>query len=380
MKVQEVLMRAVNREISWIQAAEILGCTTRSLRRWKWRYQTYGMHGLVDGRTRGHRSPRWVRPEAVEPLVRLYRERYRGFNVRHFCTIARREHGLTWSYSFVRQVLQAAGLVRKRRPRGRHFVRRPPRPCFGELLHLDGSHHAWLALCPADRQCLIAVVDDATRRLLYAQLSPSETTEAVLAALQAVFTRHGLPQALYTDRAAWAIHTRRPEAAEERRSLTQVGRALERLGIEHILAYSPQARGRGERVNRTLQDRLVNELRLAGVRTLERANRYIEERFLVHYNAELARPPADPAPAFVTAGGAPLEQILCHEELRQVGKDNTVVLEGVRLQIAKQPGRRTCAGLMVVVRRHLDGSHSVWRGPQCWGRFDARGRVLQQAA
>jgi transposase len=380
MKVQEVLMRAVNRELTWIQAAEILGCTTRSLRRWRLRYEKFGMDGLVDGRTRGHRSPRWIRPQDVEPLLRLYRQHYRGFNVRHFCSIARREHGLTWSYSFVRQALQHAGLVRKRRPRGRHFVRRPPRACFGELLHVDGSHHEWLALRPGERQCLVAVVDDATRRLLYAQLSEGETTEAVMTALHVVFTQHGLPQSLYTDRAGWAVH---PRTAGERgvpRPPTQVGRALERLGVEHILAYSPQARGRGERVNRTLQDRLVHELRAAAVRTLERANRYIDERFLVHYNAELARPPADPASAFVTAGGAPLEQILCHEETRQVAKDNTVVLEGVRLQIPKQPGRATCAGLTVVVRRHLDGTHSVWRGPQCWGRFDARGRAAQQVA
>jgi len=380
MKVQEVLMRAIDHEITWIQAAEILGCTTRSLRRWKLRYRTYGMRGLVDGRTRGHRSPRWISPQDVEPLLRLYRERYRGFNVRHFCSIAGREHGLVWSYSFVRQALQAAGLVRKRRPRGRHFMRRPPRPCLGELLHVDGSHHAWLALRPGERQCLVAVVDDATRRLLYAQLSERETTEAVMAALYQVFTQHGLPQALYTDRAGWAVH---PLSAGERgvpRPPTQVGRALERLGIEHILAYSPQARGRGERVNRTLQDRLVNELRVAQVRSLASANRYIQARFLALYNAELARPPADPTRAFVTAGGAPLDQILCHEELRHVAKDNTVVLGGVRLQIAKQPGRATCAGLMVVVRRHLDGTHSVWRGPRCWGRFDAQGRAAQRVA
>ncbi len=383
MKVHEVLMRAVNRELSWIQAAEILGCTTRSLRRWRWRYEHCGVRGLVDGRTRGHRSPRWVRPEDVEPILRLYRDRYRGFNVRHFCSIARREHGLQWSYSFVRQALQRAGLVKKHRPRGRHLVRRPPRSCWGEMLHIDGSQHVWLALRAELRQCLIAVVDDATRQLLYARLSPSETTEAVRVALHAVFTRHGLPQALYTDRASWAVHPRPGRWRDEPKRPTQVGRALERLGIEHILAYSPQARGRGERVNRTLQDRLVNELRLAGVRTMERANRYIEDCFLPHYNTELARPPADPASAFVTPGGAPLDQILCHEETRHVGKDNTVTLEGVSLQIAKQPGRATCAGLEVVVRRHLDGSHSVWRGPQCWGRFDARGRVRtgsQQAA
>jgi len=322
MKVQEVLMRAIDHEITWIQAAEILGCTTRSLRRWKLRYRTYGMRGLVDGRTRGHRSPRWISPQDVEPLLRLYRERYRGFNVRHFCSIAGREHGLVWSYSFVRQALQAAGLVRKRRPRGRHFMRRPPRPCLGELLHVDGSHHAWLALRPGERQCLVAVVDDATRRLLYAQLSERETTEAVMAALYQVFTQHGLPQALYTDRAGWAVH---PLSAGERgvpRPPTQVGRALERLGIEHILAYSPQARGRGERVNRTLQDRLVNELRVAQVRSLASANRYIQARFLALYNAELARPPADPTRAFVTAGGAPLDQKPAHGcGGRRSGKD-----------------------------------------------------------
>jgi hypothetical protein len=337
------------------------------------------MEGLVDGRTRGHRSPRWIRPKDLEPLLGLYRERYAGFNVRHFCSIARREHGLVWSYSFVRQALQRTGLVKKRRPRGRHFVRRPARLCFGELLHVDGSHHGWLALRPSERQCLIAVVDDATRRLLYARLSERETAEAVLAALRAVFSQFGLPQALYTDRASWAACTRGSDGRPRRDRPTQIGRALARLGVEHILAYSPQARGRGERVNRTLQGRLVNELRVAGIETLERANRYIEQCFLTHYNAELSHPAADPASAFVTAGGADLEQILCHEEARQVGKDNTVVLDGVRLQIAKQPGRATCAGLEVTVRRHLDGSHSIWRGSRCWGHFDPRGRPRQAA-
>ena len=376
MKVQEVLMRAINRELTWIQAAEILGCTTRSLRRWKLRYQKYGMRGLVDGRTRGHRSPRWISSKDVEPLLRLYREQYAGYNVRHFCSIARRKHGLRWSYSFVRQALQGAGLVKKRRPRGRHLIRRAPRACFGEMVHIDGSHHVWLTLRPGERQCLIAVVDDATRRLLYAQLHEAETSEAILTAFHAVFTRHGLPQTIYTDRAGWAVHPCRTGSGEATQHVTQVGRALERLGVEHILAYSPQARGRSERVNRTLQDRLVKELHSADIRTMERANRYLVEQFVPAYNDEIPRPPADPVSAFVTAGEAPLDQILCHEETRTVGKDNTVVLQGVRLQIDKQPGRKTCAGLEVQVRRHLDRTHSVWRGPQCWGRFDARGRVI----
>lgn len=375
MRMREVILRAVNRELTWIQAAEILGFSGRTMRRWKIKFERDGFEGLIDGRTRGHGSPRRVRREELEPLLRLYSSRYRGLNVRHFCSIARREHGLEWSYSFVRQALQAAGMVKKRRPRGRHHVRRPPRECFGEMLHLDGSHHAWLALCPEARHCLIAVVDDATRRLLYAQLCEREGTQPVLSALRAVVSIYGVPQALYTDRAGWAAYTRKAGEPADRTVVTQVGRALARLGIEHILAYSPQARGRGERVNRTLQDRLVQEIRLAGVRSIDRANRFITDTFLPRYNEEFSRPPADAASAFVTAGGADLDQILCHEEERTVSRDNTVVLGTIALQIPKQPGRSSCAGLSVLARRHLDGTHSVWWGRRCLGRYDGRGRA-----
>lgn len=376
MRMREVILRAVNRELTWIQAAEIMGFSARTMRRWKVKLERDGFHGLIDGRTRGHGSPRRVRRDELEPLLRLYSQRYRGLNVRHFCSVARREHGLVWSYSFVRQALQAAGLVKKRRPRGRHHLRRPARPCCGEMLHLDGSLHPWLALRPEARQCLIAVVDDATRCLLYAQLCEREGTQPVLAALRAVVSSYGIPQALYTDRASWAAHTGRAGEGPNRALPTQVGRALARLGIEHILAFSPQARGRGERVNRTLQDRLVHELRLAGVRSIERANRFIAETFLPRYNQEFARPPADPASAFVTAAGTDLDQILCHQEERTVGRDNTVALGTIALQIPKQPGRATCSGLSVLARRHLDGSHSVWWGSRCLGRFDPRGRFL----
>jgi transposase len=380
MKMREVILRAVNRELTWIQAADILGCTARTMRRWKTKFEYAGFEGLIDGRTRGHGSPRRVRRDELEPVLRLYRTRYHGLNVRHFCSIARREHGLTWSYSFVRQALQAAGLVKKRRPRGRHRLRRPPRECFGEMLHLDGSLHPWLALKPETRQCLIAIVDDATRQLLYAQLCEREGTEPVLAALHLVLSTHGIPQALYTDRASWAAYTPRAGEGPDRKQPTQVGRALARLGIEHILAFSPQARGRGERVNRTLQDRLVHELRLAGVRSSERANAFITGTFVPRYNQEFGRPPADPASAFVTAGGAELDQILCVEEARTIGRDNTIVLDNVRLQIPKQPGRPTCTGLAVLARRHLDGSHSVWWGRRCLGSFDSRGRVRTEGS
>jgi transposase len=377
MKIQEVVCRALAGTLTWLQAAEILGLHPRSVRRWRARYEAGGAMSLYDRR----RRPSWRKaPGAeVERILRLYRERYRQWSVRHFYRFARRDHGVTLSYNFVRLALQEAGLVRRGRARGRHRRRREPRPCFGELLHLDGSRHAWLAAHPEARQTLIAVVDDATKRLLYAQLGPSETAAAVMTALRTVFETVGLPIALYTDRARWAFYTATAGGKVDPRHPTQLGRALAHLGIEHIPSYSPQARGRSERLNRTLQDRLVKELALHGLTTLPAANAYLREQFVPAYNAEFAHPPADPRPAWVPCAGVELEHILCHQEDRVVGQDNVVTLEGVPLQLAKQPGRRTCAGLRVTVRRHLDGHHSVWHGPRCLGAYDAAGRPLDLA-
>jgi transposase len=373
MKIQEVILRAMSGTLTWLQAADIIGCSPRTMRRWRARYDRTGYDGLMD-RRHGRPSPRRVPRAEVERLLRLYRETYLGFNVRHFHEIARREHGLTLSYSFVKQALQGAGLVRKRRARGRHHQRREPRASFGEMLHLDGSPHPWLALVPDERQTLLAVLDDATKRLLYAALVASETTETVLTALATVFRTHGLPMALYTDRASWAFLTRRAGEAVDKTRLTQVGRALHRLGVEHIPAYSPQARGRSERLNRTLQDRLVNELRVAAIRTVEVANAYLQTTFIPHYNATFTRPPREAAAAFVGLGPVDLDQILCHEEERVVGKDNMVTLEGVALQVPKQPGRATCAGRRITIRRHLDGTYTIWRGPILWSRYDPQGQ------
>lgn len=375
MKRQEVILRVMSGELSWVQAADILRMAPRSLRRWRRRYEQAGYDGLLDRRT-GRPSPRRAPMHEVERVLRLYREVYHGFNVRHFHGIVRRAHGVTLSYSYVKRALQGAGLVRRARARGKHRRRREPRPCFGELLHLDGSPHEWLALCPGERPTLVAVVDDATTELLYAQLWPAETTHAVLSALQTVIAQHGVPMALYTDRASWAAVTRRAGEPVDRTRRTQVQRALARLGIEHIVAYSPQARGRGERMNGTLQGRVVNELRVAGIADLAAANRYLHERYVPQHNAEFRRAPADPASAFVRVGTVDLDQILCHEEERTVQGDNTVVLDGVRLQLPKQPGRATCARLPVVVRRHLGGTHSIWRGTHCLGRYDAQGAAL----
>src|SRR5712664_4652867 len=285
MKVQEVILRAIDGKLTWVQAADILGYRPRTIRRIRWRLQHFGYDGLLD-RRRQIPSPKRAPVADVQRLLALYRERYQGFNVRHFHSLARRQHGVRFCYAFVKKALQGAGLVPKQRARGRHRRRREPRPCFGERLHLDGSRHRWLALVPDQWLTLIAVVDDATKRLLYAEVRDGgESVGAIMTALHAVLTRYGLPMALYTDRAHWAVHTPVAGGAPDRRRLTQVGRALARLGIEHILGYSPAARGRSERVNRTLQDRLVNELRLAGITTVPAANRSLRERFIPDYNA-----------------------------------------------------------------------------------------------
>jgi transposase len=376
MTVHQALLHALHGRQPWLQVADVIGLSPRTVRRWRARLEQYGVAGLLDRRRRTP-SPRRVPLAELQRVLRLYREQYPGFNVRHFHQLARRDHAVTFSYTRLKTALQAAGLVRKGRARGRHRRRREPRPCFGELLHLDGSRHRWLALVPEAWHTLLVVVDDATKQILYAQfVEGGESTPAIMRALWTVFARHGLPGALYTDRAHWAVHTPTSGSAPDRTRRTQVGRALQALGIEHILGYSPQARGRSERVNRTLQDRLVNELRFAGIRTLPAANRYLVDRFLPTFNQTFGRAPTDPASAFVPVTPVQLEPILCHEEARVVARDNTVTLDRVLLQIAKQRGRRTCAGLPVLVRRHLDGRHSVWWGRRCLGRYDAAGRPL----
>lgn len=378
MMMQQVLVRALSGELTWLEAADRMGVSPRTMRRWRNSLEESGVDGLVDRRCRP--SPRRVPGRIVGWLVRQYKGRYRGFNVRHFHAVLMREHGFEYSYSFVRQALQYAGLVKVKRPRGRHRIQREPRAMFGEMLHIDGSIHRWLTLCPEERFSLISVVDDATKQLLYGRLVDAESSETIFEALRSVFSRLGLPQALYTDRASWAAVTPIKNEPVDRSRITQVGRALHRLGIQHILAYSPQARGRSERVNRTLQDRLVNELRVAKIHSVEAANRYLEDHFLPHYNLEFGRVPADCASAFVDLCGADLNQILCIEEERIIQRDNTVGCEGIKLQVPKQHGRITCSGLPVKVRRHLDQTYSVWRGTNCLATYDSRGRLAPNNA
>ena len=327
MTVQEVMLKALSGELHWFRAADILGWSPRTLRRWRERYERHGYVGLVDKRLHRPSIRRVAAPE-VGRLLQLYRERYQGFNVRHFHQIARREHGVTVSYSFLKHTLQAAGLVKKHRARGRHRRRREPRACFGERLHLDGSVHEWFTLAPDERPCLIAVSDDATKRVLQAAFYASESRQAVMTSLAAVLRTEGIPMALYTDRAHWAFHTPSAKGPVDKTQLTQA------------------------------------------------ANVYLAEHFVPQHNATFARAPRDPASAFVALGSADLDAILCHEETRIVARDNTVSVGKIPLQISAQPGRRSCVGLQVTVRHHRDGRITISQGARVFATFTATGQPV----
>ncbi len=373
MKIQEVILRALAKRITWWQAAEIIGITDRQMRRWKRRYELNGYDGLYD-RRRGKPSPRRVPVEAVEKVLGLYREKYFDLNVRHFHEKLHEEHGIELSYTWVKLALQGAGLVAKGRKRGVHRKRRPRRPLPGMLLHLDGSRHHWFQ---DDRWYdLIGVLDDATSEMYYAQLVEEESTRTVMAALKEVIGRKGRFCALYSDRASHFFVTPRAGEPVDPQRLTQVGRALKELGIQSIPAYSPQARGRSERNFGTWQGRLPQELRLAGIRTVEEANRFLREHYLQEFNRRFQVPAAEKGHAFLPLAGQDLDRIFSVQQERVVAKDNTVQIGERTWQIERTSWRGTLAGCRVVICEHLDGRVTILYGPQVVGRYTADGVVL----
>lgn len=373
MKVQEVILRAMAKKITWWQAAEILGITDRHMRRWRERYEEEGYDGLFD-RRQGKPSPKRVPLQTVEQVLGLYREKYFDFNVRHFHEKLVAEHGIGLSYTWVKQALQGAGLVARGRKRGVHRKRRPRRPLPGMLLHIDGSRHRWFQ----DERWydLIVILDDATSEIYYAQLVEEEGTVAVMAALREVIERKGLFCALYSDRGSHFWVTPQAGKKVDYGRLTQVGRALRDLGIQMIPAYSPQARGRSERNFGTWQGRLPQELRLHGITTLEAANRYLRESYIAEFNSHFQVPAQQRGSAFVAARRKELDLILSLQYERTVNRDNTVNFQNLVLQIERVAWRATLAGCSVTVHQHLDGTISLTHGPQRLGHYSAQGTAI----
>src|SRR6266404_2875820 len=366
MKVREVILRALAKRITWWQAAEILGISDRSMRRWRERYQKHGYDGLLD-RRRGKPSPKRVPVETVEKVLGLYQEKYFDLNVRHFHEKLREEQGTALSYTWVKRALQGAGLVKKGRKRGTHRKRRARRPLPGMLLHLDGSRHRWFQ----DERWhdFLVVLDDATSEIYYAQLVEEESTRTVMAALKEVVERKGLFCALYSDRASHFFETPKAGQKVDLDRLTQVGRAMKELGIQMIPAYSPQARGRSERNFGTWQGRLPQELRVRGITTVEEANRFLRESYIAELNRKFSVPAAQPESAFVPASGKDLDRIFSVQQERVVNQDNTVRIANRTLQIERTKWRGTLAKCRVLVCEHLDGTWSVLYGPHLVGRY-----------
>jgi transposase len=377
MKVQDVMLQAMAKKITWWQAAEILGISDRHMRRWRERYVEEGYNGLLD-RRRGQPSRRRVPVATVEKVFALYREKYFDLNVQHFHEKLQAEHGIELSYTWVKQALQGAGLVARGRKRGAHRKRRERRPLPGMLLHIDGSRHQWFQ----DERWydLIVILDDATSEIYYAQLVEEESTATVMAGLKEVIERKGVFCALYSDRGSHFWLTPKVGGKVDYHRRTQVGRALQELGVQMIPAYSPQARGRSERNFSTWQGRLPQELRLRQLGTLEAANRFLREQYIAEFNCRFQVASRQRGNAFVPCRSRDLELIFSLQFERSVNRDNTVSFQNLSLQIERVHWRATLAGCQVVVHQHLNGTLSLTHGPHCLGRYDAAGAPLSTKA
>jgi len=375
MKIQEVILRAMARKITWWQAAEILGFSDRHLRRIRERYEEFGYESMFDKR-RGQPSPKRVPFATVEKVLALYGEKYFDLNVRHFHEKLGEQHAIELSYTWVKSVLQGAGLVARQRQRGTHRKRRPRRPLPGMLLHIDGSHHQWFQ----DERWYdrIVILDDATSEIYYAQLTEEESTLTVMAGLKEVIERKGVFCALYSDRGSHFWLTPKAGGKIDPHRLTQVGRALRELGVQMIPAYSPQARGRSERNFGTWQGRLPQELRLRGIGNVEVANRFLREHYIAEFNARFQVPATQRGSAFVRRSSRDLDLIFALQFERTVNRDNTISIQNLRLQIEPVRWRATLAGCTVKVHRHLDGTLTITHGPQRLGHYSSEGLSMER--
>ena len=371
---KEVIVKAMAGRLSWIAAADILGVSARHMRRLRDRYERYGYQGVVDGRAGTPRRKR-LRPAVIAELCRLRQERYADFSIRHFWEQATEKHGLRLSYTWTRLVLQAAGLAPKAPARGKYRRRRERRPLVGMLLHLDASTHAWLPDVPP--QDLVVALDDADSRILYARFWPQEGTASTFAALAHVVEHYGRFAELYTDRGSHFCHTPRAGGPPAADAETQVQRALKALGIRLILARSPEARGRSERAFGTLQGRLPQELRVAGITDYAAANTYLTTTFVPDFNRRFTERPAQRESAFVRLRGLELRLVLSAHHPRVVQNDSTVRFGALVLQLPQTRDRVHYVRCPVLVHEFVDDSLGVSYQGQLLARYDRRAQLLE---
>lgn len=369
MRFEEVYTDWQDKRLTQAEAARLLGVCERTFRRQMGRYEAEGLQGLIDKRLDQVSHKRAPVDEVVK-LVELYRRDYAGWNVRHFHSWYRREHAGARSYTWVKNQLQQAGEVKRAKARGKHRKKRERAPLAGMLVHQDASRHEWV---PGHDWDLVVTMDDATGEHLSMFFCDEEGTASSFHGVGQTIARYGLFCALYTDRGSHYFHTPEAGGKVDPNNPTQFGRALAQLGIEHIAAYSPEARGRSERAFGTHQERLPRELAKACIIDMQQANAYLERVYMPRHNAEFAVPAAEPGSAFVPYIGHGLADILCEHHERVVGNDNCVSFERLKLQIPADGARPHYVKRRVRVHRYVDGSLAVFYGPRQLGRYDLQG-------
>lgn len=365
MKIQEVILKAKAGELKWYQAADILGISDRHLRRLRYRFDI-DPSGLFKKKTP---SPRKLKEDIAQQILDLYRTEFMGYNVSHFHEEMTQLYGIKVGYTCVKELLQRHGLVEKHKKRGQHRRRRERKPLPGMLLHIDGCEHQWFEHPSDERQCLIAVIDDADGKCLAAKFFKSEGTIEVLEVLKTVIDTYGTFIALYTDRASHFAYTPRAGGPIDPTSKSQVDLVLDELGIELIRAYSPQARGRGERAWRTMQGRLPQELAKVRAKSYDAANRYLQKVFIPKYNHRFTIKPLTDGSAFIPLVGVDTNRIFTKRYERHIHKDNTISYFNRILQLPKPPSGTYLAHRKVQVREHLDGSLDIFAGRQLIASF-----------
>jgi hypothetical protein len=376
MRFEDILGRSERSDLSQMEAAELLGISERTFRRWRDRHRALGPAGLEDRRLAP--SLRRAPVAEIERMLGLYCDLYRGFTVQHFHEQLHKRHNYTLGYTVTKLHLQREGLVQRAKNRSAHRKKRPRRPMVGMMLHQDASTHAWLPgdVCKYD---LVVTMEDATSALYSAFLVDQEGTASSLRGLGEVVAAHGLFCSLYSDRGSHYFVTPEAGGKVSKTVLTQVGRALKQLGIEHIAAYSPQARGRSERVFHTLQDRLPKEFKLAGIDTVEAANVWLRDSYIAEHNARFAIDAEQEGSAFVADAAGAWREILCIQEDRTVGQDNTVKWEGLSLQLPPSRLRPHFVKTTVRVHAYPDGRLAVFWGPHRLADYDAMGGLVLPA-
>lgn len=357
------------------EAAEILGVSISTFYRKRQIYEDEGNDCVFDKRA-GKISPHRAADNEIEFITKLFEQRYRDFSVKHFYEFAKREHKVARSYNWVKNKLLETGLVEKSNRGGKHRLRRERKPMVGMMIHQDGSTHRWIPALDYNLD-LIVTLDDASSKITSCFLVEEEGTFSSFQGIFETIYTEGLFCTFYTDRGSHYFYTPEEGGKVDKSKLTQVGRALKQLGIKHIAAYSPQARGRSERMFATLQDRLPKELALHNIANIEDANKYIREVYLPRHNEQFCVKPASDQRAFIPwVSTMALEDILCLEETRTVQLDNTVRYKGLVLQIPKNEYRHHYIKAEVKVHEYINHQLAIFYGPLCIGRYDANGTLI----